>query len=525
MNLGRIPTSSGPKDPDAYLRTDFLLGDLSDRSVRSGMIRVGAQAFQLTFLVGVGMALARLLTPDDFGVYAMVLTLTAFVDNFRDFGLPMAAVQEEDLTHGDLSALFWLTQRLNMMTVVGVAIAAPGVAWLYSEPRLIWPTVVAAGAILCQGLTLQHESVLIRRMRFRAITVIETGSVLLGGLVGIWLGIEGWGYWALIVQLVAMAVARSMAMWLASGWSPAARGSGGATVTPKLRSLLGYGAHYTGYRVIRYLGFRLDRIVVGIIGSAGVMGLYDNAFRWSRYPMRLVFSPVLSVAIAGLSRLQDDPVAYRDASRRAILPVLSVVVPALTFLAVEADDVVPLLLGSQWLDAIPYLRLFALASIASSLMLITRWLYLSSGQTRRQFHWALIYTPAMVIAVLVGARWGVYGVAVGFAVGTSLLAGPAVAFCVRTSHVTMSDVASAAWRPMLSSGLAAAALLLLAQRLPTEPRILSVAAASAVFSVAYLIAWILAPGGKSALGDLRRMLQAVRIGSVNRSLRERERRG
>ena len=496
-----MPTSSGPRDPDAYLRTDFLLGDLSDRSVRSGMIRVGAQAFQLAFLVGVGMALARLLTPDDFGVYAMVLTLTAFVDNFRDFGLPMAAVQEEDLTHGDLSALFWLTQRLNMMTVVGVAIAAPGVAWLYSEPRLIWPTVVAAGAILCQGLTLQHESVLIRRMRF-----IETGSVLLGGLVGIWLGIEGWGYWALIVQLVAMAVARSVAMWLASDWSPAARGSGGATVTPKLRSLLGYGAHYTGYRVIRYLGFRLDRIVVGIIGSAGVMGLYDNAFRWSRYPMRLAFPPVLSVAIAGLSRLQDDPVAYRDASRRAILPVLSVVVPALTFLAVEADDVVPLLLGSQWLDAIPYLRLFALASIASSLMLITRWLYLSSGQTRRQFHWALIYTPAMVIAVLVGARWGVYGVAVGFAVGTSLLAGPA------------------AWRPMLSSGLAAAALLL-APRLPTEPRILSVAAASAVFSVAYLIAWILAPGGKSALGDLRRMLQAVRIGSVNRSLRERERRG
>ncbi len=110
-----IPTaSSSAREAERFTRTDDLARDLAGRTVRSGAIQLSTQALTLVLFVASGMVLARLLVPADFGVYAMAMTVVGFVANLKDYGLIMAAVHEERLDEGRLSALFWLSLRLNL---------------------------------------------------------------------------------------------------------------------------------------------------------------------------------------------------------------------------------------------------------------------------------------------------------------------------------------------------------------------------------------------------------------------------
>ena len=104
---------------------------------------------------------------------------------------------------------------------------------------------------------------------------------------------------------------------------------------------------HTGFNVLNYIGFNMDRVLIGYLRGADAMGLYDNAFRWSRYPMRQVFPPLLNVAVAGLSRLRSAPAAYREAFAKGARAVYAFVLPILAFMVVEARDVILVLLGDQ----------------------------------------------------------------------------------------------------------------------------------------------------------------------------------
>lgn len=490
-------------NPNWYMRTDTPRVNLRERSIRSGFIQIGAQAVQLVLIVGSGMILARLLRPEDFGLLAMVGSLTAFVDSFRDFGIPMATVHRKTVDHQQVSALFWVTLKLNILIGLLMALMAPVLAWFYGETRLTAITLVMAAGIFCLGLSDQHKSLLTRQMRFGSLTLIDTGSILTGLVVGIGLALLGASYWALAFQFLATTLTRSVATWLVSGWRPAWQAWRLRRLNPDLRSMLSYGAHLTGFRVLAHIGRNLDRVLVGYFSGATVVGLYDNAYRWSQYPVSQVYPPLVSVAVSGLSRMQDDPEAYRASFKKALLPVFSVVMPALAFMFVEAQSAVLVLLGDQWLEAVPLFRLLCIAAFATSMTRVTKWLYLSRGETKRQFRWGLIYNPVMVLAVAIGVRWGAFGVAVGYTVATCLLTYPEIAFCLKTSHLSRRDFLGAAWRPALAS--VAAAILLLASsaaissgsNLATELLI-----KLAAFGLAYLILSIGLPGGKQATADV-----------------------
>lgn len=496
-------------DPDRHLSVETLRADLGGTSVRSGFIQIGAQSIQLALNFGSGMALARLLVPEDFGLLAMVSSLTALVIAANDFGFAMAAVHREQVDHGQVSALFWVSLKLNALTVLLVACMAPVLAWFYGEERLVAITLAMTLGIFVLGLTTQHQSLLIRQMRFGHLRSVEVGSQLAGIVVGVATALLGAGYWALVYQFLTASVSKSAAMWLVSGWRPARyRGAAGARA-PEIGAMLSYGAHLTGFRIISEIGRNLDRVLVGYFSGATAAGLYDNSYRWSLYPVQQIYLPITSVAVAGLSRVQDQPAVFRAWCRAGLLPVFSVAMPALTFMFVEARGVILVLLGEQWLAAVPLFRVLCIAAFASSMTSATRWLYLSLGETKRQFHWSLIYTPVMVIAVSAGVSWGPYGVAIGFTVGTCLLTYPSIAFCLKTSYLSIGNFFSIAARPALASFGAAALLAAGEPWLTGNGLVVDMSTKCVAFGVAYLIIWAGAPGGKGAVADVWRLVRIV----------------
>lgn len=488
-------------DTDWEIRHPIPGDDLKGWSAHSGFLRMAAQVVQIGLGLGAGTVLARLLTPGDFGLFAMVASLTAFIGSFRDFGLPMATVHQRSIDHRQMSALFWINVKLNLVLALLMVAMAPILSWFYDEARLTAMTLVMAVGIFGLGLSAQHESLLMRQMRFGTLTVIEISALAAGILVGIGAAALGAGYWALVLQFLASLLTKSAATWLACDWSPDVVGARSRASTLDTRAILSYGRQTTASRVVAHIGRNLDRVMVGYVGGPTVLGLYDKSYQWSIFPTTQVHGPLLGVAVASLSRVRHDPERYRAYCRMGLLPVFSLCLPALAFMIVEARAVILLLLGEQWSAAVPLFRLFCIAAFVGCMAVVTKWLYLSWGETKRQLQWSLIATPMMIVAVMAGSRWGAYGVAVGFTVATCLLAYPSVAFCLKTLPLSTADFFGILWRPAVAS-IASAAVLLASPatlRFP-ENVVVALGLKLALFGVLYAVFWIGLPGGRGILG-------------------------
>lgn len=488
--------------------------DLGGRSVRSGAVRLSGQAIQVILGIGGGAVLARILTPSDFGIFAMAISLVAFIGWFRDFGLPMAVTQGEEMSSVATTALFRVSLKLSLGVSLFVALMAPALAAFYGETRLIAVTLVMALGLLAMGVSIVPEGLMIRRMRFGALSAIDIGAVAGGLAAALTIGALGGGYWALVAQYVLLGVIRSAAACLACGWRPTRDRDDDASTS--LRSVLRYGRQLTLTRILQYFGQNTDRILIGYTAGPTTLGLYDNSFRWARYPAIQVFGPLRNVIVSALSRLQEDDARYRRAFRLGALPTYSVVLPALAYMVVDAPHVILAVLGDQWLEAAPLFRFLAASAIATSVRSSTVWSYLSEGRTDRQLRWEMLSAPTLIVAVVVGLRWGVLGVAVAFCAGTWLLVFPGMWFSARGSRIRVSDYLRAWWRPV--AAIAVAGLLLfaispeMAARVPAGAGELDALRAIAwrgpLFLIAYVGAWLALPGGPAAA---RGVLELVRM--------------
>jgi PST family polysaccharide transporter len=281
------------------------------------MVQLGAQGLQFLLLVASGAFLARLLTPRDFGIVGMATTLTAIATVVRDFGMPMATVQRAGLQDLDVSALFWLGLKLNVALTVALMLLGPAAAAFYDQPAVTEVVVFVALAGLLAGVGAQHEALLIRQMRFVSLRAIDLTALVTGMVVGVVLAASGAGYRALVAQTVVTAGVRTMALWRACRWRPT---RGMTTDRDRLSSLASFGWYHTGAKLLRHLSQNADQITVGYLFGARQLGFYDSAYRWSLSVSQQIFTPLQSVAVSGLSRLQHDAQAGRECSVARELP-------------------------------------------------------------------------------------------------------------------------------------------------------------------------------------------------------------
>lgn len=496
-------------DSDRHVGTDALRSDLKRRSLRSGLITVAAQPIKLALGISSTVILARILTPADFGLLGMVAPLLTLVDSLANLGLETATIQREELDHQQASAMFWLSLKINVLVIGFMVLMAPVLAWFYREAELTGITLVMAVGVLSLCLTFQHKSLLKRQMEFGIITAIDVGSLIAGAVCAVAAALLGLGYWALVLQIVVMQLTQSVAIWFVCGWRPA-KYVKSSQLDSDLRAMLSYGAHLTGFRFLTRFATQLDRILVGYLSGAQALGLYYVAYKWAYFSFDQIYFPLFDVAVSSFSRAMHDPDLYRAYCRRGLMPIYAFCMPALAFSFIAAREVILLLLGNQWLEAVPIFRVLVIAVFVGSMYRVTKWLYVSAGQTQRQLRWALVHAPVLIIAVAIGARWGAYGVGMGYTVATCLLTFPAVAFCLKTSPLSISDFLSAVWRSALASLTASAILLTSRWFLPNISNLfLNLFVELTVFGVAYLIFWIALPGGRQATVDVLQILKGL----------------
>ena len=439
-------TLADASSQERYLLTDHLKNDLKGRSVRGGAITLSAQAIKFCLQMGSTMILARLLTPADFGLIAMVAAFTGFVGMFKDLGLSMATLQRAEITHAQVSTLFWINVAASMLLTAIAAAMAPLVAWFYGEPRLTLITIAIAGTFVFGGLSAQHTALLRRQMRFKILATIEIAALAVGIATAVTMAFLDYFHWALVGLVAATTVANCVLVWVYCEWRPG-RPMRRCGVGPMLR----FGGDLTGFNVINYFTRNADNILIGAAWGAGPLGIYSKAYGLLLLPLRQINAPLSSVTIPAMSRLQDDPVALSRFYCRAIRLLAYITMPLVIVMAVLANEAVHLVLGSQWHDAAPVFTVLAIFGVIQSISTTTGWVLMALGRTRRMLKWLMIGTPAILVAFAIGLPWGPFGVAVAATTCALLLVVPNMLYAYWKTPITLGNVARAIRAPFVLS--------------------------------------------------------------------------
>jgi len=421
-------------------------GDLKGRAVRGAAISFGGQGVKFFLQLVSTMVLARLLTPQDFGLIAMVVAVTGFMLIFKDLGLSAATVQKAEINHAQISTLFWINTAIGFAIMLITIALAPVVVWFYKEPKLLWVTIALASGFILSGLTVQHQALLTRQMRFSALVVIDIIALSVSiviGIAGAWAGLR---YWALVLMQLAMPLTTVVGVWIASGWRP-----GLPTLHSGVRSILAFGGNLTGYGFVNYFGRTFDNILLGRYWGESPLGFYTKAYSLLLLPIGQIVAPMTAVAIPTLSRLQNEPERFRHYYLKAIKLISYVSMPLIVAMAVLSNEIVAVVLGKQWMQACPIFRILAVAALWQPVGSTIGWVFVSLGQTRRMFIWACIAIPLIIISFLIGLPWGAIGVASGYSISSCILIYPQFVFALKHTQITAGDVFSVILRPLAAS--------------------------------------------------------------------------
>jgi len=438
------------REQDKFFDTEHLKADLKGRSVRGGAVTMTAQGVRFILQMCSTVVLARLLTPQDFGLIAMVTAVTRFVVMFKDMGLSMATVQKAEINHGQISTLFWINVALSLGVMLVTAALAPVVAWFYVEPRLTWITLALAGVFVFGGLTVQHQALLRRNMRFGSLALIGIIEMVVGIVAAIIAAWYGAGYWSLVLMQLAGAIAGAIAVWVACGWRPGppVRRSG-------VRPMLRFGGYLFGHDFLNYFFRNLDKILVGRFSGQFSLGLYSKACGLLLLPLNQLHAPVSAVVVPALSRLQKDSTKYKQFYLRAVYFMSFVTMPVYIFIFTHTEETIRLVLGNQWLQASHFFRILCVAAIYRPVASTTGWLYMSSGRTNKMFRWRLSTIWLSVCLYIVGVYvGGAEGVAYGHTISVLVLTIPCVWYAQRGTDIGTVNVLKVTIRPLFSGILA-----------------------------------------------------------------------
>ena len=436
-------------------------GDLG-RTARSGILwTLGGQWSGFVLQTATTVVLARLLDPRAFGLLGMALTLTVFTDQFRAMGLSQAIVQQSRLTSRELNALFWVNTGAGVVFAVVVAALAPLLAYFYDEPKLVGITLGLSVTYVFAGLAAQPSALLARLMSFRALAVRGTAARLVSAVAAIGAALMGAGYWSLVVQQVALAVAMCAFVWVAVDWRP-----GPPRDLAAARSLVRFGAGFTLGELFNTLSRNGDNIIIGRFLGAAQLGLYTRAYGLLMLPIRQLKTPLGQAVQPMLAAVRDEPARYRRLFLGSISGLSHVGMPGLAVLAVSAPELIEVLLGRVWLPSATIFQFLAVAGIIQMVSATSGWLLITQSRAADYARMSLWTSTATVVSFVVGLPWGATGVAASYAVGQVLMAPYVFWYATAGSPVSLLDIWRAMLRPVVIAALVTAGMLGLLVVLP-----------------------------------------------------------
>ncbi len=392
--------------------------------------------------------LARLLTPDDFGIVAFATLAVSYLSILKDLGLGAALIQRRQDVEETANTVFTLNLLLGASLTLTAMAIAPLLAVFFREPLIIPVLRWLSFTFVLNALGSIHVVRLQRELEFRRKLIPDLGRSIFKGAVSIGLALAGLGVWSLVIGQLAGVLAGIILAWVVFPWRPR------LSFNTKLATgLLRYGLSVVGVDAMTIATDNLDYLIIGRVFGNTALGIYTLAFR---LPELLVLNPLWVMAGAifpAFATVQDQPETLRRGFLSTVRFVEILSVPLSLGLMLVADPLVRVAFGEQWLTAIPVVRILALFVLARSIGFNAGDVYKAIGRPDILVKLELLNMAVLVPALWLGSYFGLVGVAVGHLVASLVRMVADLVVAARFIEVTLKDILLQL-KPSFSGGLA-----------------------------------------------------------------------
>ncbi|MGH6695630.1 lipopolysaccharide biosynthesis protein [Sphingopyxis sp.] len=497
---------SGPSTPPetALVPDTATEPDFGQRIRRAVIWRSGSQiagqivAWASTFLV------IRILTPEDYGLFALTQVMLMLLNLLNGYGLASAVIQRDEVTTHELRQIFGLLLLLNGALAVAQIACAPLAAAYYRQPMVADLLRVQALIYLTIPFSALAYAQLARSLEFQRQAQVNLVSALIGAGVALGGALAGWGVWALVWAPIAMFATRALGLTIAArSWmwpSFDFRGAG---------SIARYGGLIAVAQFFGFVQSQADILVAGRWFEAHLVGIYTTALLLTQIFNNKVVPPLNEVAFAAYSRMQNDRVALAAGFTRSTRAIMVAAMPFFFGLAAVAEPLVLTLLGGKWREIVPLLLPLALAMPFWTLFTLLRPATDALGRPGIASGNAAAGALLMPVVFLVGAQWGIIGIAWAWLIAYPLLLAFAAVRSLPVIGIRASELLRAVAPPVLAATAMAAVVMLVDRMLPALPEPMRLAVLVATGGPIYCL-W-LALFARETVRDLIELVRGRRM--------------
>ncbi|MDD3014447.1 MAG: lipopolysaccharide biosynthesis protein [Candidatus Gastranaerophilales bacterium] len=380
------------------------VGDKTRQAVKWS---ISLQVVQKIFIFATSILLARLLTPADFGLLAMAMTLDTITWVILSMGVLSAVTHFQDNVEERINAAFWLILSSSSCLVLLQIIFAPVAANFYNEPMLVPIIRVSAIGLLIASFGAVQRTILAKNIEFKKISILETFTNILKNILYIVFALAGFKVWSFIYPKVIIAAISAISLWNITKWRPQFK-----FYFKYWGEMLGFGKNVLFSNIIDYIVNNSSYILIGNLLGSSMLGIYSFAYDKSMFMINSISSPVTAISFPTFARLQNHKDKLKNAYFKAIKAISLVTFPYVFGQLVLGPEFIIGIFGNKWQSSIIIFQMILIFTLLRSASQCINPLLQAIGKPNMALKWNLIYAPVYICSIYVGFKLdGIYGIA------------------------------------------------------------------------------------------------------------------
>ncbi|MFW5804303.1 MAG: lipopolysaccharide biosynthesis protein [bacterium] len=380
------------------------------KSLTFGFIYTGlAKYSNLIINIIIGAVLARLLTPNEFGIVALVTVFVSFFSLLSNFGLAPAVVQNNSLSKNDIRSIFSFSILIGFIFATIFYLGAPLIASFYNEPKLVTVSKLLSISVLFHSLEIIPKALFQKALKFKQIGIITVSVQLFSGIIAVILALKNFSYYALVYRSILVGLISLVIFY----WLAPIKLNFKIEIT-SIKKIIKFSSFNFMFNLINYFSRNVDNILIGKFFNPAALGFYDKAYQLMRMPVQNLTHVISPVLMPVLSKYQDDEEVVYNTYKKIVQILATIGFPLSIYLYFSASEIINIIYGPQWDQSIPVFKLFALSIGFQMINAIGGAIYQAINRTDLLFYFGLINSISMIGGILYGILIGKSLEAVGY---------------------------------------------------------------------------------------------------------------
>ena len=392
-----------------------MVESLREKSVRGVTWSAIERFAMLGIQFVIQVVLARLLTPEDYGVVGILAVFLAVSQTFIDSGFTNALIQNQRRTEKDFATAFFFNAAISLVCYALLFLGAPYIADFYEMPQLVLVTRVIGLSLIFTALSAVHRTQLTIRVDFKTQVKATLSAVILSGVVGIVLAYRGFGVWALVAQTLVNTGLTTLFFWFLVRWFPRHFFS-----WESFRPMFSFGAKLLTASLLHTIYMNLYPLVVGKFFSAMALGYFSRAQQFASLPATMGSGILGRVTFPLLATVQDDDERLSSVYRKYLRISTGAIAPVMLGLCALTEPIVLILIGEKWIPIVPLMQVLCLAWMVDPIALVNLNLLNVKGRTDLVLRLEVMKKITATVILFASLPFGLIGLCCGKAIYAQL---------------------------------------------------------------------------------------------------------